>query len=173
MLWKVQLRKKTVRVVAEEIVDADTLPPDVREEWIRRVSTKDEELYKTSIRSLRVIAEEIVDADTLPLDVREKWLRRGNYKEYKVSVRLSWLSFLTKIKKLSLILHSNTTDLWFIGLSEEYQAHLVDKRNGMIKDGISRHIIRCELICYWFTAVVWTPIFSQLQKLIPPVRRSN
>jgi hypothetical protein len=172
MRARVKWTKRNERVT-EEIVDADALPPDIQEELLRRSSTKYKQLYKKSIGSLRLIVGEIVDADTLPLDVGKQWLLRGIYNEYEVSVRLNWLSFLTKIIKLNLIPHSKTTNLWFIGLSEEYQAHLVDKRNKLIEAGKSRHSIRCELICYWFIAAVWTPIFSQLQKLIPPGRRSK
>jgi hypothetical protein len=158
-------------VVEEEVIfDVDALPPDVREQFLRRSSTKYEELYKASVTSVRVmVGEEFVDADTLPPDVREQLLRSGYYNGYEVSVRLSWLSFLIKIIKLNLIPHFKTINLWFIGLSEEYQAHFVDLRNAMIEAGTPCHIIRRKLIWYWFIAVVWTPIFSQLLKVWTPI----
>jgi len=60
---------------------------------------------------------------------------------------------------------------WFINrLSEEYRAHFLDQRNAMLEAGEAEHIIRCKLLWFWLVAVVWTPIISKLQRLIPPIR---
>jgi len=63
---------------------------------------------------------------------------------------------------------------WFINsLPEEYRAHRFDKRKAMLEAGEAEHIIQRELFQHWFMAVIWTPIVSKLQRLIPPNRISS
>ncbi len=62
--------------------------------------------------------------------------------------------------------------LGFTTLPEEYQAHYLDQHSAMVKAGEPFHVIRCKLLCYWLNAVVWTPLISKIQGLIPPNRIS-
>jgi len=63
---------------------------------------------------------------------------------------------------------------WSINsLPEEYRAHCLDQRNAMREAGETDHVIRCKLLWFWFMAVIWTPIVSRLQNLIPPNRISS
>lgn len=63
---------------------------------------------------------------------------------------------------------------WSINsLSEEYRAHFLDQRNAMLEAGEADHVIRRKLFQYWFMAVIWTPIVSKLQSLIPPAHISS
>lgn len=63
---------------------------------------------------------------------------------------------------------------WFINkLPEEYRAHLFDLHHEMIKSCEPVHIIQRALLWFWIEAVVWTPIVSRIQRLIPSKRISS